>query len=112
MNGQAEETGGFLTGVAILVVLVVIGFVACLAATDEDDEQTMMWTRDQQEEPCHGEDSCKGDCAETESGGYCSDDDLSPSFEDSPVRDSFNFGPVCVLPDSCHFNEPPKEGSA
>jgi hypothetical protein len=33
----ADEAGGFLTGLAVLVVLVVFGFVACLAITDENE---------------------------------------------------------------------------
>lgn len=62
-------------------------------------------------EPCSEEGACQnrsGDCRETQEGSYCSDDDLSPSFEDSPVRDSFN--PVVCLPMStCSFDGQPKE---
>lgn len=38
-----------------------------------------------------------GDCNDTEN---CQDNDFSPSFKDSPVRDAFNFSPVICLPGS------------
>ena len=46
---------------------------------------------------CAGEDE-RGDCRD--SGSNCQDNDFSPSFEDSPVRDAFNFAPVICLPGS------------
>jgi hypothetical protein len=62
-------------------------------------------------EPCSEEGACQnrsGDCRETEKGAHCEDNDLSPSFQDSPVDHSFN--PVICLPGStCNVgsqNEP------
>lgn len=43
-------------------------------------------------------------CHEVNEGARCEDNDLSPSFKDSPVDRSFN-PTICVLPDSCHFHE-------
>lgn len=51
---------------------------------------------------CAGEDE-RGDCRD--SGSNCSDNDFSPEFRDSPVRDAFNFSPVVCLPGStCNFD--------
>lgn len=50
-------------------------------------------------------------CHEVEKGGHCEDNDLSPSFQDSPVDRSFN-PTICVLPDSCHFHEAPQDEPA
>lgn len=49
-----------------------------------------------------------GDCREVDEGASCEDNDLSPSFQDSPVDRSFN-PVICVLPDSCRFENPPSE---
>jgi hypothetical protein len=50
-----------------------------------------------------GYDDRRGDCRGSE--GHCEDNDLSPSFQDSPVRDAFNFSPAICLPGStCHFD--------
>jgi hypothetical protein len=57
---------------------------------------------DKNNEPCQGEDACqgRGDCYEAKQP--CEDNDLSPSFQDSPVENSFN--PVVCLPGStCNF---------
>lgn len=48
-------------------------------------------------------DDRRGDCRGTE--GRCEDNDFSPSFQDSPVRDAFNFSPQICLPGAtCHFD--------
>lgn len=46
-------------------------------------------------------DDRRGDCRHAEN---CQDNDFSPSFKDSPVRDAFNFAPqVCLPGATCHF---------
>lgn len=54
---------------------------------------------------CAGEDN-RGDCRGSEAP--CEDNDFSPSFDKSPVEDSFD--PVICLPGStCHFDGQPRE---
>lgn len=49
-------------------------------------------------------DDRRGDCRGTK--GHCEDNDFSPSFQDSPVRDAFNFSPQICLPGAtCHFED-------
>lgn len=44
-----------------------------------------------------------GECRGAE--GNCEDNDFSPSFQDSPVRDAFNFAPqVCLPGATCHWH--------
>jgi hypothetical protein len=99
-----DEHGGIGTGVAVFVVVVLLAFGACLAIADDDDEENSMsppaWVmdRDEDNDPRH-------DCYKAEAP--CSDDDFSPSFDKSPVEDSF-IVTICVVPDSCHFEGEPE----
>jgi hypothetical protein len=95
-NGERGGIWVALCVTAAVVFLLLFSFCALAAQNDEDSMAAA-------NSPCEG--SCEGkqgDCREVEEGGSCEDNDLSPSFQDSPVDHSFN-PVICVLPDSCHF---------
>jgi hypothetical protein len=57
--------------------------------------------------PC-GKGNCsgnQGDCRNTEAGANCEDNDFSPSFDKSPVQDSFNLV-ICLPMSTCNVNPP------
>lgn len=56
---------------------------------------------------CAEEDN-RGDCRNSE--GPCEDNDFSPSFDKSPVEDSFKIGPVCLPGSTCHFDGDGNQG--
>jgi hypothetical protein len=113
---DGHEHGGLAVGLIAFVLIVVFGAAVCVALTNEEEvEDGWAPVELADNEPCSDEGACQnrsGNCRETQQGGYCSDDDLSPSFEDSPVRDSFNFGPVCMPMATCHFDGQPQEQPA
>lgn len=97
-----------------LAVILVAGLAVCGDALFEDEDEVNdlgapAWMMDRNEEPCQGQDSCqgRGDCYQAKEP--CEDNDLSPSFQDSPVDRSFN-PVICILPDSCRFGSQPEEG--
>lgn len=87
-------------------VVLVVGTFASPAAADDDRTRRDRQCRNQ----CGNENG--RDCYQAEAP--CSDDDLSPSFDKSPVEDSFIFEPHVCLPFSeCHFDgERDSEASA
>lgn len=69
----------------------------CVAVCDDEDDDgawTPATTLESREDRSDGRDS-DGKC---QGANYCQDDDLSPSFEDSPVI-------VCLPGSTCHFTE-------
>jgi hypothetical protein len=82
------------------LVVVVVTFLSLTVSG------TSVAMADKKNEPCRGDESCQGkqgDCRDVEKGAHCEDNDLSPSFKDSPVDRSFN--PVICLPMStCNFD--------
>lgn len=88
----------------VAAVVVILGTFASPAVADDDRTKRGRQCRNQ----CGNENS--RDCYQAEAP--CSDDDLSPSFDKSPVEDSFD-PTICVLPDSCRFDgERESEASA
>jgi hypothetical protein len=97
-----SERGGVGKGIMIGVALVFLAIAACIAvAADDDDgdeESAPAWVADRDDHDRESERGCAG------ADEPCESREASPSFEDSPVKDSFNFGPICVMPDSCRFS--------
>jgi hypothetical protein len=77
----------------VIILALIGGFVVCDAAFDDEDEPGDLgaptWVMDREEDNENGR-----DCYQSEAP--CSDDDFSPSFDKSPVEDSFN--PTICLP--------------
>lgn len=99
---KKKNRGGIGTGLAVFVVLMLLAFGACLAVADDDDDEdgisrlprnAHVANRDGGDRD-RGRDS-RGDC---ESSKQCSDDDFSPSFDESPVY-------LCLPNAECHFGE-------
>lgn len=77
-----EEHGGIIATLALFVAIILL-VTACFALLGDDEEESSHRGGD-------GSGECSG------SDGSCSDDDLSPRFEDSPII-------ICLRPDSCRF---------
>lgn len=99
-----KERGSIPMAVLIalgLIVFVIMGMALCGDAIfeDEDEENDLGWGPGV--ELVTGRDECRNQCGNEHPDCYkaraaCSDDDFSPSFDKSPVEDSFN--PTICLP--------------
>lgn len=91
-----NEYGRLWVAIAIAVGVIVLLFVACDSMFDDSDETDDLGQGTELVASRNGNGG--GDCAKAEA--ECSDDDFSPTFDKSPVEDSFNLT-VCVMPGSC-----------
>jgi hypothetical protein len=105
-----NERGNIALFVVIAVAVIVLGFVACDALFDDEDEKDDLgWVPvtvlDNDYERDGDEKAGSSDCRDARAA--CEDNDFSPEFDRSPVEDSFN-PQICVMPGSC--TTPPPEG--
>lgn len=114
-NGPQKATGeaGFapilvLVFIAAAIIATFLAMDACF--DDEDEEEDLGWagpvaTMGGDEEDNRSSKNRNGDSDCRDARAACSDDDFSPSFDKSPVEDSFIFEPHVCLPFSeCHWD--------
>ena len=100
---RCDERGGIPLAVLILaglVLVLIFGLGLCGDALfDDEDETDDLGYRSELVTEHRGDrdDSSDGSGECADSRGQCSDDDLSPRFDDSPII-------ICLRPDSCHFS--------
>ena len=105
MRSERGSIPLFLIITAVAIILLFVGIDACFE--DEDEENDLGWVP--LTELARRGDECRNQCGNEHPDCYkaeapCSDDDFSPSFDKSPVEDSFNVT-VCLPGASC-----PSEG--
>lgn len=108
---RRQPRGQALIGLAVFVVIVIFGFGVCVAICSDDDDNDSAPAlvaskhhkhdggreRDRKQDRSTGKNS-RGKC---EGADYCDDRDFSPTFDKSPVQDSFN---VCLPGATCHYD--------
>lgn len=102
-----RDKGNVGLGLVLFVVVVIFAFGVCLAATCDDDNSDSAPVLvekkhdkkhdDRDQDRSNGKNS-RGKC---EGADYCDDRDFSPTFDKSPVQDSFN---ICLPGATCHYD--------
>lgn len=100
---RAKGSAG--AGVLIFIVVVLLGFGTCVAVCSDDDDHDSApaLVAKKHKDGGHKEDrsSGKNSRGKCEGADYCDDRDFSPTFDKSPVQDSFN---VCLPGATCHYD--------